>query len=225
VNKAYPFVTGQYLTDDIFVSYGGLTGTTTPFMRGAAYFVAEEWASNHIGTPIAPAIITGTYFYPQDGGTVQLDWMYLQSITEIRFLDSGGSNYYTIAGTANYDAAIRNQARSIIDIFTIYGNCRGCGGLYAPYQFQIVYVAGLPATRVAAPNVSLALVEAAKMILNEIQGYGNESVGGVGIEYFKNQDYAEKRTALVNTTFGASAKAQWIKSLLSGVRKRQGLGF
>ena len=225
MNKAYPFVTGQYLTDDIFVSYGGLTGTTTPFLRGAAYFVAEEWASMGIGTPIVPATITGTYFYPQVGGTVQLDWMYLQSIVEIRFLDNGGSNYYTIAGTANYDAAIRNQARSIIDIFAIYGNCQGCGVSYAPYQFQIVYVAGLPATRTAAPNVSYALVEAAKMVLNEMQGFGNESVGGVGIEYFKNQGYAEKRTALVSTVFGSSAKAQWILGLLRGVRRRSGLGF
>ena len=225
MNKAYPFVTGQVLTDDIFVDYGGLTGTTTSFQRGAAYFIAEEWVSNNIGTPIAPATITGTYFYPHVGSTVQLDWMYLQSIVEVRFLDNGGSNYYTIAGVANYDAAIRNQTRSIIDIFTLYGNCQGCGHSYAPYQFQIVYVAGLPATRVAAPNVSYALVEAAKMVLNEMQGYGNESVGGVGIEYFKNQDYAEKRTALVSTVFGSSAKAQWILSLLRGVRKRSGLGF
>ena len=225
MDKAYPFVTGQVLTDDIFANYGGLTGTTTTFQRGAAYFIAEEWVSNNIGTPIAPATITGTYFYPQVGSTVQLDWMYLQSIVEIRFLDNGGSNYHTISGVGNYDAAIRNQTRSIIDIFAIYGNCQGCGVSYAPYQFQIVYVAGLPATRVAAPNVSMALVEVAKMVLNEIQGYGNEGVGGVGIEAFKNQGYFEKRVALVNTVFGSSAKAQWIMKLLGGVRRLPGLGF
>ena len=225
MDKIYPFVDAQILTDTIFQNYGGQTGTSTAFQRSAAYFIAEEWVSNNIGTPIAPATITGTYFYPQTGRTVQLDWMYLNSITEIRFMDSGGSNYYTIAGTANYNAAIRNAGRSIVDIITICGNCYGCGAGYAPYQFQIVYVAGLPATRAAAPNVSYALAETAQLVIYEMQGYGNESVGGVGITAFKNQGYFEKRVALISTVFGSSAKAQWIKQLLEGVRKRPGLGF
>jgi len=225
MNKIYPFVDAQILTDTIFQEYGGQTGTSTAVQRNAAYFIAERWVSSNIGTPIAPATITGTHFYPREGSTIQLDWMYLQDIIEIRFIDSGGSNYFTIAGTANYNAAIRNQFRSIIDIFTIYGNCYGCGYAYAPYQFQIVYTAGLPAARVAAADVSYALVEAAQMVVNEMQGYGNESVGGVGIEAFKNQDYFEKRVALTNTVFGSSAKAQWILSLLADVRKRPGLAW
>jgi len=225
MNNTYPFVSGQVLTDTIFTDYGGSLIGSTPAQRNAAYFIAEEWVSNGIGTPIAPATITGTYFYPQTGRTIQLDWMYLQNIVAIRFLDSGGSNYYTIAGTANYNAAIRNQERSIVDIFTICGNCYGCGVSYSPYQFQIVYETGLPATRVAAPNVTMALVETAKMVINEVKGYGNEGVGGVGIEAFKNQEYFEKRAALTNTVFGSSAKAQWITKLLGGVRKRPGLGF
>lgn len=223
MNKAYPFTSAQVLTDTIYTNYGGLTGTSTAFQRNGAYFVAEEWISNHVGTPIAVATITGTHFYPHEGRTVQLDWMYLQNIEEIRFIDNGGSNYYTIEGTANYNAAVRNQARSVIDIFTIYGNCQGCGHSYAPYQFQIVYEAGLPSGTAYAPNVAMALVEAAQMVVNELQGYGNESVGGVGIEAFKNQDYFEKRSALVNTVFGKSAKAQWILQLLRGVRKLPGL--
>ena len=225
MNKAYPFTSAQILTDTVYLNYGGSTGTSTAFQRNASYFIAEEWVSNNVGTPIASATITGTYFYPHVGGVVQLDWMYLQSIVEIRFLDGKGSNYYTIAGVANYDAAIRNQERSIIDIFSIYGNCQGCGAAYAPYQYQIVYTAGLPTGTSTAPNTLLALTEAAKMVINEIIGYGNESVGGVGVEAFKNQDYFEKRTALTNTVFGSSAKAQWIVQLLRGVRRRPGLGF
>ena len=223
MNKAYPFTAAQILTDAIFQNYGGLTGTTTTFQRDASYFIAEEWASNNVGTPIAPATMTGTYFYPHVGGTVQLDWMYLNEIVEIRLVDSGGSNYHTIEGVANYSAAIRNKDRSIVDIFAICGNC--CGSGYAPYQFEIVYNAGLSATVAATPNVALALVEAAKMVLNEIQGYGNESVGGVGITAFKNQGYFEKRVMLTNTVFGSSAKAQWIVSLLSGLRRRPGMKF
>ena len=219
MNKVYPFTSAQILTDTIFLNYGGATGSSTSFQRNAAYFIAEEWASNAVGTPVVVATITGTHFYPREGRTIQLDWMYLQSIAEIRFLDGRGSNYYTIVGTANYNAAIRNQARSVIDIFAI------CGVSYTPYQFQIVYNAGLPTGTYTAPNFLMALTEGAQMVINELQGYGNEGVGGVGIVAFKNQEYFEKRAALANTVFGSSAKAQWIMQLLGGIRKRPGLGF
>ena len=225
MDRIYPFTSAQILNDAVFVDYGGDLIGSTPLQREAAYFVAEERISNDINTPVAIATITGTYFYPHTGGSIQLDWMYLQRVVEIRFIDNGGNNYHTIDGTANYHVAIRNQTRSIIDIFTIYGNCQGCGYAYAPYQFQIVYEAGLPTGTSTSPNFLLALTEAAKLVKNEIIGYGNESVGGVGIEAFKNQDYFEKRTALVNTVLGSSAKAQWIMKLLGGVRKRVGLGL
>lgn len=225
MNKVYPFTSAQILNDTVFVDYGGSLVDSTPAQRNAAYFVAEEWASNYVNTPVSIATITGTYFYPHHGGVVQLDWMYLQNIHEIRFLDGKGYNYYTIVGTANYHAAIRNHERSIVDIFHIYRNCQGCGASYSPYQFQIVYDAGLPTGTSTAPNFILALVEAAKLVNNEILGYGNESVGGVGIESFRNQDYFERRTPLVNTVFGSSAKAQWIAKLLGGVRKMPGLGL
>ena len=42
MDKAYPFVTGQVLTDDIFANYGGLTGTTTTFQRGAALMTRRQ---------------------------------------------------------------------------------------------------------------------------------------------------------------------------------------
>ncbi|MHA2405074.1 MAG: hypothetical protein ACXADH_18930, partial [Candidatus Kariarchaeaceae archaeon] len=205
--------------------YGGNLIGSTPAQRNAAYFVAEERISNLVNSPVSIATITGTYFYPHTGGRVQLDWMYLQTVHEIRFIDGGGNTYHTIAGTANYHAAIRDQERSIIDIFHIYGNCQGCGNSSSPYQFQIVYEAGLPTGTSTSPNFILALTSAAKLVTNEIIGYGNESVGGVGIEAFKNQDYFEKRTAMANTVLGKSTTAQWISMLLGGVRRRVGLGF
>jgi hypothetical protein len=223
--RVYPFTSSQLLTDDIYISYGGLTGTTSAVQRNAAYFIAEEQVSQEVNAPIAPATITGTYFYPHVGGVVQLDWMRLQEINEIRFLDGKGYNYHTITGIDNYYAAIRYQERSVIDIFSIYANCSGCGYTYSPYQFQIVYRAGLPASISNSPNVLLALQQAAEIIINEIQGYGNEGVGGVGIEAFKNQDYFEKREPMLRTAFGNSAKAQFIKQLLAGVKVHKGIGF
>jgi hypothetical protein len=64
-------------------------------------------------------------------------------------------------------------------------------------------------------------VQAADMVLNQIEGFGNEADGLVGVEAFKNQDYFEKRHNLKNTVFGSSAKAQFISNLFSRLRKHR----
>ena len=50
----YPFSTPIILTDDIFVQYGGQTGSSTPLQRQGAYWVAEKQATNYIGTFLLP---------------------------------------------------------------------------------------------------------------------------------------------------------------------------
>lgn len=221
----YPYTDPQILNDEIFVSYGGSTGTTTQLQRQAAYFVAEEWMSEHFNTPVVPTIMTGTYGYPYVGNTVQLEYAYLQDVYRIDFLDNKGTVYHTIDGLDNYDAAIRNSDRSILDIFYIYGNCYGCRAYTVPYQFRISYCAGLPSGIYTKPNFLLALTGAATLALNEIKGYGNETVGGVGIESFRNQEYAEKRLPIARSAFGNSAKADWITRLVASIRKRMLVGL
>jgi len=221
----YPFDSAQVLTDSIFTSYGGQTGTSTSFQREAAYFIAEEWMSNYLNTSIVPATITGTYAYPYIQSTVQLDYAYLQNVKTIKFLDNKDYAYYTITGLDNYHAAIRNPDRSIIDIFDIYGNCSACGNGIAPYKFQIVYEAGLPTGTYTAKNFLLALTEAAQIVVNEVQGWGNESSGGVGISEFRNQEYSEKRTPIIESVFGNSPKAKWITKLVQNIRKRMIVGL
>ena len=68
----YPYTEAQVLTDDLFVAYGGLTGTTTELQREAAYLVAEKWMSTAIGTFVVDTTITGTYYYPQSNLTLKV---------------------------------------------------------------------------------------------------------------------------------------------------------
>ena len=225
MNRLYPYDDPQVLTDDLYVAYGGATGSSTVVERQLAYTLAEEWVAEHNNTPPILTIITGSFYYPQHGNSLQLDWAYLDNIKEFRFIDTKGETYHTIEGTANTYAAIRNKWRSTIDVFMWHGNCQGCGGLSIPYQYEIVYEAGLPGSMSASKKMLWAYTEAAQIILYEVLGYGNETPGLVGVKEFRNQQYSEKRMGMVNTVFGASPKAQLIRKILAGVRKLMIVGL
>ena len=144
MSQIYPYSSAVLLTDDVFLNYGGLTGSSTSFQRSAAYQIAEEWASLYLNTLLVPTTVTGSYYYPSVGGVVKLDWAYLQEVKAIRFIDTKESNYYTIAGTVgSYSASIRDNERSILDIFHVFGNCSGCGGLL-PTSMKLCIPQGYP---------------------------------------------------------------------------------
>ena len=67
----------------------------------------------------------------------------------------------------------------------------------------------------------LALTTYSDMVLNQIEGFGNEADGLVGVDEFKNQDYSEKRHTLKNTAFGSSARSQFVSGLLTKLRKHR----
>ena len=222
----YPFTEAQILTDDLFVAYGGRTGTTTEFQRGAAYFIAEKWMSKAIGTLPVEATVTGTYYYPLHGSSLVLDYTYVWEVHEVRFIDTKGTNYYTITGTANYHAALRNKERGILDVFAVLGYCRAGGSYgweYAPYQFEIPFSAGLPTGTYTSPDFLLGLTQASQIALDEMVGWGGEAFSG--ITEFKNQEYMEKRLTPIMTAFGASPKAQFINSLISDLIRLQTVGL
>lgn len=226
MNFVYPFTSPQILTDAIFVDYGGKTGTSTAMQRQAAYLLAEKQMSFHIGTPVVPVIVTGTYYYPLEGPTLQLDWAYLQNVKSIQLIDTKRSSYYTIAGTVgNYYAAIRNHERSILDVFMIMGWCSSCINSQIPYLVDVVYECGLPTGVYTRLDMLLALTTAAQIHVNEVTGFGNESSGGVGVQEFRNQQYFEKRVPLGKNAFGSSGKAQYIKSLVADIIRLMRVGL
>jgi hypothetical protein len=216
----YPFSTPIILTDEIFASYGGNTGTSALAMRQAAFTIAEELLTDDIGTFLLPVRVTGSYSFQPGQPPITLDHGYVNAVHLIRLYDTQERNYYTISGTANLYASLRNAEYGILDIHYLLTNCQGCAySTYSPYKFEVVYTAGLPTGTANHPNFELVLTMMSTIVINEMLGYGNETSGNVGVQEFSNQNYREVRTKLKNTVYGNSATAQFIHKLVGKWRK------
>lgn len=219
----YPYSAPIILTDDIYTSYGGDTGNSTPAQRQAAYLLAEEKVTEDIDTFLLPTTITGVYLY-NPYKYLMLDYGYVNSVGLVSFLNTKEEVYWSISGTSNIYISIRNDTYGVIDIDYLMGYC-GCASIGFPYQVQVVYTTGLPTGTASDPRILMALTEYANIIVNEMIGYGNEAPGDIGVQSFTNQQYQENRKFLLRTTFGTSAKANFIRNLLSSYRKYRRVGL
>lgn len=217
----YPYINPIILTDAIFTQYtdGLLTGSA---LKQTAYWLAEEAISRDLNTFLLPTIVTGTYHYTP---YILLDHAYIHQVFVVRFLDNLNQIYYTASGSFNNYTRLYSDTYGVVDLDYVRSSCWTCSGDTYPYQVQIVYQAGLFSGTSYRPNVLLALSTLAGMFINEIQGYGNEGEGGVGIIRWSNQEYSETRMGLINTTYGSNPKAQFIHRLLDGLRKRRHVGI
>lgn len=214
----YPYSSPILLTDDIYQAYGGDLTIASTAQRQAAYWLAEEKASEDIDSFLLPTIVTGTYAYT--GGFIVLDHAYVWKIVETRFIDFDGDTYYTVVGTSNDYVNLFNQERGMVDISYALSNC-SCSSAArpSPYKVQLVYQAGLTSGTSTRSDMLLALTTYTTIILNEIVGYGNEAPGDIGVQSFGNQQYRESRVGLLRTVFGTSAKAQFAHNLITRFRK------
>jgi len=216
----YPYSSPIILTDTIFTAYtdGLLTGSS---LKQTAYWLAEEAVSRDLNTFLLPTTVTGTYQYAP---YIMLDHAYINQIFVVRFMDDLNQVYWTASGSYNHYTRLYSDTYGVVDLDYVRTTCSSCGGAY-PYQVQIAYQAGLPSGTSYRPNVLLALTQAATLFINELQGYGNEGVGNVGIIRFSNQEYSETRMGMINTVYGNSPKSQFIHKQLSGLRKRRHVGI
>jgi hypothetical protein len=218
----YPFTSPIILTDDIFQAYGGIAGSSTPDMRSVCYTIAEEMFTDDVGTFLLPVIVTGTQYYSNRHTPYITEYAYVNQVILVRFLDTQERIYYSISGTANVYASLRNDTYGVVDIHHIFGNCQCATSLQPfPYQFQVVYQAGLPTGTASNPKILMGLSTTADMVLRQLEGYGNEADGLVGVDQFKNQDYSEVRHNLKRTAFGSSARAQFVSGLYTSLRKHR----
>jgi hypothetical protein len=207
----YPYSSPIILTDDIFVAYGGHTGTSVAAQRQAAYFIAEKAATEDIGSFLLPTMVTGTNQY---NGSLDfmLEYGYINYIVQTNFIDKIGNTYFSVVGTNNVYVGIQDDLRGLV---------RVTSWAYDPlfYEVQFVYSAGIPSGTSFRPDVLLCLTTYADIVLNEIMGYGNEAPGDVGVQNFRNVNYYETRIGLIRTMFGTSARAQFAHKLLTSLRK------
>jgi hypothetical protein len=218
----YPYSSPIILSDSIFNLYGGHTGSSVAAQRQAAYFISEIAVSDDINTLLLPTIVTGTYLYNPLHKFI-LDHGYVTKIIQTKYICQDEDVFYTVAGTANNYVTLEDGEYGIA---IINGSCSICGSSLAyPYKVQFVYEAGLPSGTSYRPDILLGLVTYADIILNEIQGYGNEAPGDIGVQDYKNQQYSESRVALIRTVFGTSARAQFVHRLLTKYRHHRWVGL
>jgi len=214
----YPYNSPIILTDDLFSVYsdGSLTGTASG-IKEAAYWMAEEKASEDISSFLLPTIVTGTYPYSQ---FIILDHGWVDAVYITRFIDFEGDVYYTVSGTSNVYVSLYDDERGILDLQYAVRNCQCHSNLRPnPYKVQVVYQAGLPSGTSYRPDVLMALAAYTTIALNEFIGYGNEAPGDIGVEEYSNQQYREKRRGMLNTVFGDSPKARWAWRQLTRLRR------
>lgn len=213
----YPFTIAKILDDATYIAYGGQTGSSTPAMRNASYFIAEELVSRDLEMLLYPAIITGTYYPKLSDRYFLTEYCEVKKFVLARLYGFNDTLLQTISGTSTNYLNVRNWELGQIDI-----NYSRIG--FIPYRLDYVIEIGSTGTA-QQPNVLLALAGYANIILNEMIGYGNESVGDAGVQEFSNQQYRERRTYLLRTAYGSSAKANFIHGLLSGFRKHRASGI
>ena len=213
------------LNDNLYEEYGGELDTCTPQQRKNMYWLAEMMVSEALETYLLPTVVTGTYLYNKLSPYVILDHTYIQSVNHTYFIDSKETIYWDQAGTANINVSLRSGDYGLVDLHYLVGSC-GCHsqGSY-PYKVDIVYTAGLPTGTANQPDMLMALTEYAKIGINEMIGFGNEAPGDIGVQDFQNQQYREMRVKLLRTSFGTSAKAQFIDRLLSKYKQRRWVGL
>ena len=214
----YPYISPIVLTDNLFVLYGGQTGTTLSAQRSAAYVIAEEQASKYICTFLIPTIVTGSF--PVVGiGRIATDYGYVSRILSAKILSKNNLDDCTLSETDSC-VFIWDDTFGYMDMGKIQA-VGSCSDGNIPYKLQLAYEAGLPTGVAAHPGILLALTIQAQINLNEmIYPHANESTGDVGVQSYRSLDYAETRVKMKRTILGTSAMADKVARLLDASVKK-----
>lgn len=220
--QQYLYNSPQILNDSIFLLYGGQTGSSTQAQRDICYTMAEEQMVEYLHSYLTPTVVTGTYLW-RGKNPLELDYGWVTNVhsVNINSVDwSSGCAVETVTGCY----ALRNAQYGYLDVSYLV-QCGGCSGIvgYPPYNINVVYESGLATGTYTSPRMLMALTLAAQINLNEIDpSLSNETIGDIGIEFFINQRYHEKRLKGFTTVFGNSALAQRIARLVRSLRARPG---
>ena len=220
----YPVDNVLILTDDIFVAFGGETGTSTPAQRQAAYYIAEEAMSRHLQCLLNPLTIVETV-YPTLGGTTELNWGRINNIQSIKITDNQSVSHIITGSLASpiNSWVIRDATYGHVDVNNAIRKFLGWG--YEQYantnalNVEVVYNAGLSTGTAMHPNMLNALTIMADISLKEFSALGlNESTGDVGVKIFASNGYQEQRVDLIRTALGTSARAQYARKLVNNLK-------
>lgn len=216
--QEYPYFSPQILNDNVFLTYGGVTGTASQAVRNVAYLLAEEQMTSHLGAFLKPTIATGTYFWTFN--PLELDYGRVQRIIQVNTVSVDAAIQETIVTGTSY--LLRNAEYGYLDVYPNVPYRM----LTLPYQIQVVYESGFSTGTSTQPTLLIALTLAAQINLNELDpALANEGIAGIGIQQFSNQSYSEMRVKLGNTNFGTSPQAQRVAQLVRKYRSKPAVSF
>ena len=223
--KQYPYNYPTTLTDQIFLLYGGQTGTSNDSMRQVAYELAEEQMVEYINSFLLPTTTTGTYFW-KGGNPILLDYGWVNHVSLVTISSVNSRNSFAVDTVTGCHALRSDGQYGYLDIGYLV-NCSGCNHILGlPYNIQVVYESGLQTGTAHQSSMLQALTLAAQINLNEIDvSLSNEGTADIGITDFSNQKYSETRMKLGNTVFGNSPVANRIARLVRKYRGRPSIGF
>ena len=233
IQPFFPYlVTGtSILTDQIFIDYGGQTGTSTLAQRQAAYQQAEQFALEEIQTFLVPTTMSGTFAWPIGDTRLQLPHTHIRNINSLTAVHESGCNCADDAVNISGCAWILDYQASIIDLRecanTVSGQAINCTCYVArgePIQYIIVYEAGHQAGLVAAnASALMGLVTAADLALEQIiDPAGAEAgPGDASVASFSDTGYSETRQFLRMTAFGGSPRANYAARMLRPLKYKR----
>lgn len=210
------YSTPRILTDELYVRYGGRTGTSTALQREAAYTIAEDRMERHIGTFLTPTTVTGTYPITTESRLLLHHNRVLKvnSVTILRTpLDSNSQDYVRRDGVGRAISLdlglIELFEKSTQDVTSIAPG--------VAQQAEVSYTAGL-AEGVASgtPYMVHALTIVAEEDLMQIidPARSEGGAGAPGVQQFSMGRYSESRPKLLKTALGSTARAQFAASLV-----------
>lgn len=223
--RQYLYTTPQILSDDTFILYGGMTGTSSTEQREIAYTLAEEQMVEYLQSYLTPTQVSGTYFW-RGKNPLELDYGWIIEVDTVSISGRDGNSSCSMAEVEGCHV-VRNAQYGYMDVSYLL-DCFGCRGLvgYPPYSISVVYWSGLATGTYTSKSMLQALTLAAQINLNELDvSLSNESTADVGISEFSNMKYREVRTKLGTTVFGNSPTANRIARLVRKYRARPSIGF
>lgn len=215
----YPYNSPIILTEDIYHTYGGQSGTVTSAMLQNSFLIAEQRVTKYIGTFLLPTIVTGTHPY-NHSNFIATDYGYVHQILSASVLSVQGSSTCELKSDSGC-AYIFEDTFGYLNYSCVQSICN-CAAYQFPYQFQIAYQAGLPTGTANQPGILHALTIVAELALNEmVFPRANETQGDRGITEFSLLDeYKEKRKDWPVTALGASARAGLAADLIKMTIRR-----
>ncbi len=228
-------VTGtSVLTEQIFIDYGGQTGTATNAQVNAALQMGEQFAIQEIRTFLVPTSISGTFAWPADDRLL-LPHTHIRSVDSLTAIHEAGCDCADDQVEISGCAWILDYQAGIISLRECGGNVRtpsiSCNCSYPDAYggrllYQIVYEAGIQAGLVAANSSALmGLVTAADLALEQIvdpQG-AEAGPGDASVSSFSDTGYSESRQFLLMTSFGGSPRANYAARMLQPLKYKRAL--